>query len=235
MYNGGVDSHVIVALDTADLEQAKSLISRLSPHVFAFKIGHGLVLGHGLDVIRTLQDQGAQRIFLDMKFHDIPSAVALGVYEAARRGVWMMTMHASGGRAMMAAAVEAAADAQPEIPPILLGVTVLTSIDEIALSRQIGIERTLKDQVLHLSEQAIEAGLDGLVCSAHEVSDVRARVGPEPVLVTPGMKSPSGAATDQARVASPADAISNGANYVVIGRALTNAEDPQKALAALGL
>ncbi len=235
MYNSPVDSHVIVALDTSDAGLAEDLIRKLCPHVFAFKIGHGLVLPHGLDVIGRLQEAGAQRIFLDMKFHDIPSSVAIGVYEAAKRGVWMMTMHASGGTAMMAAAVEAAADAQPEIPPILLGVTVLTSIDSKALERQLGVPRTPLDQVLFLAQQAIDSGLDGLVCSAHEVKDVRKLVGPEPVLVTPGMKAPTGAGGDQARVATPHEAFSAGANYVVIGRALTAADDPKEALATLGL
>lgn len=226
---------VIVALDTPNLIAAKETVTRLAKHAFAFKLGHALVLPYGLGALDDLRAAGAQRLFLDMKFHDIPSSVALGVYEATNRGVWMMTMHASGGKAMMAAAVEAAADANPEIPPILLGVTVLTSLDEAALREEVGISRPLADHAIFLAKNAIDAGMDGVVCSAHEVAAIRAQLGPDPIIVAPGIRAAGAARLDQRRTARPADALAAGANYIVVGRAVTAAEDPEKALAEFDL
>jgi orotidine-5'-phosphate decarboxylase len=230
-----VNTHIIAAIDTPDLAVAKETIAKLREHVFAFKIGHALVLSEGLSVIDTLQGVGAQRIFLDLKFHDIPNSVALGVYEAARRGVWMMTVHASGGPAMLAAAVEAVRDASPEIPPCLVGVTVLTSVDGDTLSGQLGVSRSLQEQVKALAKLAIDAELDGVVCSGHDVAMLRAELGHEPILVTPGIRPFGGTVHDQKRVATAAEALAAGANYLVVGRALTTADDPAMALSALGL
>lgn len=230
-----MNSHLIIALDTPDLASAEETVSRLSGIAFAFKIGHALVLGHGLDVVDKLHSAGAQRIFLDMKFHDIPNAVALGVHEATRRGVWMMTLHASGGDAMMLAAVEAAASAHTGIPPVLLGVTVLTSLDDDALSTQIGIGRTVSEHAELLAKRAIQCGVDGVVCSGHEVAHLRSLLGSEPVLVVPGIRQSTGEIQDQKRTMTGADAISKGATYIVVGRALTDTRDPEKALASLGL
>lgn len=230
-----VNTHVIVAVDTSDLAAAKATVRRLANHAFAFKIGHALVLPHGLMAIEELMMAGAQRIFLDMKFHDIPNSVALGVYEATRHGVWMMTLHTSGGDAMMAAAVEAAADANPEIPPVLLGVTVLTSIDQETLTEQLGVQRNLEDHAVALAKRAVACGLDGVVCSGHEVATIRKALGPEPVLVTPGIRRASAATQDQKRVVSGREALDAGATYLVIGRALADAEDPEAALVELGL
>ncbi len=230
-----MNTHVIVAIDTSDLAEAKAQVRKLEKHAFAFKIGHALVLPHGLMAIDELMMAGAQRIFLDMKFHDIPNSVALGVYEATKHGVWMMTLHTSGGDAMMAAAVEAAADANPQIPPVLLGVTVLTSIDQKTLTEQLGVERILEDHAVNLAKRAVSCGLDGVVCSGHEVATIRAAIGPEPVLVTPGIRKSFGETQDQKRVVSGKDALANGATYLVIGRALADAEDPEAALIELGL
>lgn len=230
-----MNSHVIVALDTSDLGEAKDTVTRLSKHVFAFKIGHALVFKKGLEVISHLHDAGAQRVFLDMKFHDIPNSVALGVYEATKRGVWMMTLHCSGGRAMMMAAVEGAQDAAPDIPPVLLGVTVLTSIDDEVLKNEIGVPRTTSEHALHLAHFAMNSGLDGVVCSGHEVRLMRKELGPEAVLVTPGIRSHVGDTHDQKRVVTAKTALEEGANYIVVGRALTQADEPERALAELGL
>jgi orotidine-5'-phosphate decarboxylase len=147
----------------------------------------------------------------------------------------MMTVHASGGVPMMAAAVEAVRDANPEMPPALVGVTVLTSVDEATLREQIGIARSPEEHVLHLARLAIAAELDGVVCSAHEVPLLRRELGREPLLVTPGIRTESGDSDDQARTATGGAALAAGANYIVVGRALTNASDPGRALAALGL
>ena len=230
-----MNTHVIVAIDTSDLILAKATVRRLAQHAFAFKIGHALVLPHGLMAVEELMMAGAQRIFLDMKFHDIPNSVALGVYEAARHGVWMMTLHTSGGDAMMAAAIEAAADANPEIPPVLLGVTVLTSIDQDTLTKQLGVNRDLEEHAISLAKRAVACGLDGVVCSGHEVANIRKALGPEPVLVTPGIRKSSSETQDQKRVVSGKDALNAGATYLVIGRALSDAEDPEAALVELGL
>jgi orotidine-5'-phosphate decarboxylase len=230
-----VNTHLIAALDTPDLSEARNLVRKLEGLVFAYKIGHALVLPHGLGVVDTLQACGAQRVFLDMKFHDIPNSVALGVYEAARRGVWMMTLHASGGLAMMAAAVEAVKDANLEAPPCLVGVTVLTSVDEPTLRSQLGIERTPSEQALRLAKLAMDAELDGVVCSGQDVAMLREALGYDAVLVAPGIRSPEGIAHDQKRTATATDTIAAGANYIVVGRALTDAPDPENALVALGL
>jgi len=230
-----VNTHLIAAIDSPEISEAVETVRRLRDHVFAFKIGHALVLPNGLGIIDTLRNAGAHRIFLDMKFHDIPNSVALGVYEAARHGVWMMTVHASGGTAMMAAAVEAVRDANPEIPPCLVAVTVLTSVDEKTLNEQIGVHRSVQEQVLHLAKQAVAADLDGVVCSGGDVETLRRELGHEPILVTPGIRAVGGSVDDQRRVSTGGDALRMGANYLVVGRALTGAEDPEKALAALGL
>lgn len=230
-----MNTHLIAAIDTPDLEEAKATVRKLSGTVFAFKIGHALVLPHGLDVIEILQSAGASRIFLDMKFHDIPNSVALGVYQAALRGVWMMTVHASGGRAMMAAAVEAVRDANMEIPPCLVGVTVLTSVDEHTLRTDLGVGRSPSEHALHLAHLAMDSELDGVVCSGQEVSLLRKELGHEAILVTPGIRALDSETHDQRRVSSGGDALAAGANYLVVGRSLTSARDPETALAALGL
>lgn len=230
-----MNTHLIAAIDTPNVQEAIETVRRLKDHVFAFKIGHALVLPNGLGIIDTLRDAGAYRVFLDMKFHDIPNSVALGVYEAARHGVWMMTVHASGGKAMMVAAVEAVRDANPEIPPCLVAVTVLTSVDQESLSNQLGVERTVHAQVKHLASLAMQSELDGVVCSGSDVEMLRTELGHEPILVTPGIRPTSGDAQDQKRVSTGGEALRLGANYLVVGRALTGAEDPEKALAALDL
>lgn len=226
----GVDNRVIAALDTSDIGQAREWVSGLREHVFAFKIGHALTLARGLGALEDLRTVGAERVFLDLKFHDIPSVVALAVREAADRGVWMLTMHASGGSQMMAAAAEAGRDG-----PILLGVTVLTSLDEAALRGELGVERTVEEQVTELASLAVRSGLHGVVCSVHEAAAVRRRLGDGPVLVTPGISLGAGASPDQRRTATAAEAFAAGASYVVIGRALTTSSDPAAALAELGV
>lgn len=225
---------IICAIDTGDLNEALSLTRRFAPYVGAFKIGHALTLPNGLDVIPRLQDEGAERIFLDLKFHDIPNSVARGVEEAAKRDVWMMTVHTSGGPAMVAAAVEAAAEFSVGVPPLIVGVSVLTSLDERTLQEHLGVQRTIEEQMVALSRMGVESGLDGVVCSPHEVSAVRQVVG-HAIVVTPGIR-PVGAATDdQKRVGEATQALQDGADYLVIGRVLTGRADPVEALRDLGL
>jgi len=226
---------VICALDTSDLDEAQKIVQKLSNKIGAFKIGHSLTLSHGLDVIQKLQDKGASRIFLDLKFHDIPNTVALAVAEAAKRDVWMLTLHIAGGPAMMTAAAEEASAAGPEKAPLLMGVSVLTSLDEHMLREFLGVNRTLEEHMVSLSKTAIDFGLDGVISSPHEVKPIRSAIGHRGVIVTPGIRLPSGDQHDQKRVASATEALNNGADYLVIGRALIDSPDPDAVLEQLGL
>lgn len=225
---------VICALDTGDLSEAISTVHRLKDYCGAFKIGHGLTLPHGLDVIDRLQDAGAERIFLDLKFHDIPSSVGIGVREAAKRGVWMLTLHLSGGPAMMVAALEEAKAHGAVQRPMLVGVSVLTSLNQHDLTDHLGSPRTIEEHMVYLSKLGVECGLDGVVCSVHEAAAIRREIG-HGVIVTPGIRAVSGEVHDQSRIGDGQDALEAGADYLVIGRALTASSDPMAALASLRL
>lgn len=226
---------IICALDTGNLESALSTVGRLKEFCGAFKIGHALTLPNGLEVIDRLQDAGAERIFLDLKFHDIPSSVGIAVREAAKRKVWMMTLHLSGGPAMLSAAVEEAKMVTLADRPLLVGVSVLTSMDQKTLSDDLGVERTIRDHMVHLSELGTRVGVDGVVCSVHEAAVLREKLPHGAVLVTPGIRASHGDSHDQTRIGDGADAIAAGADYLVIGRALTEADDPERALDELRL
>jgi orotidine-5'-phosphate decarboxylase len=188
-------------------------------------------LPNGLDVIGRLQDAGAQRVFLDLKFHDIPNSVALAVREAAKRGAWMLTIHISGGPAMMAACIEEAR-AFDEDGPLLVGVSVLTSLDQHTLGDHLGVHRTIEEHMVHLSALAVELGLDGVVCSAHEIKAIRHAIG-DAIIVTPGIRFAGAASHDQKRTGEPLKALDDGANYLVMGRTLTELDNPEEALADL--
>lgn len=230
-----MNRQVICALDTPDLDKALSTVRQLRDHIGAFKIGHSLTLNFGLDVIDRLQDAGAQRIFLDLKFHDIPNTVALAVAEAAKRRVWMMTLHISGGPAMMSAAAEQARAYGEEQRPLLIGVSVLTSIDQHMLTNDMGVNRDLEDHMVKLSSLAMQQELDGVVCSAHEIKAIRQAIGQHGCIVTPGIRLSTGDTHDQRRVGDARTAIADGADYLVIGRALTSSPDIHKTLEGLGL
>ena len=223
---------VICALDTGNLDEALTTAKKLAPYVGAFKIGHGLTLPHGLDVVDRLRDVGAHRIFLDLKFHDIPNSVALAVREASKRGVWMLTLHINGGPAMMEAAVEEARNFGEEAPH-LVGVSVLTSLDQNTLTKHLGVNRTIEDHMVALSRLATDYELDGVVCSPHEVAAIRAVIGHK-CIITPGIRMPSGDTHDQQRTGTAMEALRDGADYLVIGRALSHTDDPEAALERLG-
>lgn len=227
---------VICALDTGDLDEALKITRRLSPLVGAFKVGHALTLPHGLDVIDRLRDAGATRVFLDLKFHDIPNSVALAVREAARRGVWMITVHISGGPAMLSAAASEAHDVDGA-PPLIVGVSVLTSLDQHVLTDHLGIQRSVEEHMVYLSKLAIDCDMDGVVCSPQEVSAIRSAIGREGVIVTPGIRQASYPKDedDQKRTGRAADTLAAGADYLVIGRALINSEHPEWTLEEYGL
>lgn len=225
---------VIVALDVADTGSALALASKLDPAACALKVGKELFTSAGADLVRELVARGF-RVFLDLKFHDIPNTVAQACAAATRLGVWMLNVHASGGRAMMAAAreaVERTAREEGIARPLLIAVTVLTSLtaDDLAA---IGIDATPDEQVLRLARLAQAGGLDGVVCSAREAATLKRSLGRAFLLVTPGIRPTGADLDDQARVMTPSQAIAAGADYLVIGRPITAHPDPAAALAAI--
>lgn len=215
---------VIVALDTPDAGQALDLARSLRPEIVWFKVGLELFSSAGPAVVKDLRDLGAQ-VFLDLKLHDIPNTVAKSIESIGRLGVGMTTLHAGGGQAMM----EAAAKARADHGPALLAVTVLTSLDADAL-QTLGITATPEEQVLRLAALAAECGMDGAVCSALEVAQVRTLASDDFLLVTPGIRMTDDSQDDQARVSGPAEAIRRGADFLVVGRPITQASDPRAAV-----
>ncbi len=225
---------LIVAVDVETLSEAAALLDPLVGVLGACKIGSQLFTAAGPAAVETARKRGF-KVFLDLKFHDIPSTVAGAVREATRLGVFMLNVHGSGGLAMMRAAADGAAGAASEFGvtrPICLGVTVLTSLDAPALEREVGARRGLAAHVLHLATLAREAGLDGCVASPQEVRPLRQALGPGWVIVSPGIR-PATTADDQARVATPAAAARAGADYLVVGRPITQAPDPTVAAQAI--
>jgi len=226
---------LIVALDVDSLAQAERLAERLDGLVRRFKIGSQLFTAGGPAVVEAIQKRGAE-VFLDLKFHDIPNTVAGAAREAARLGVFMFNVHASGGLAMMKAAADGAAAAAVELSvrrPLAIAVTVLTSLDRAALHRELGVTSSVEGHVLRLSELAREAGLDGTVASPVEIAAIRRSLGAAWVIVTPGVRPAGSAAGDQSRVATPGAAARAGAHYLVVGRPITGAPDPAAAAAAI--
>ncbi|MDT3707527.1 MAG: orotidine-5'-phosphate decarboxylase [Thiobacillus sp.] len=220
---------IIVALDYADAASALALVERLDPVLCRLKVGKELFTAAGPELVRTLVARGFE-VFLDLKFHDIPNTVAAACRTAAGLGVWMLNVHASGGRRMMEAAHEALADLPK--PPHLIAVTVLTSMSAEDLG-EIGIVGAPADQVLRLARLAHACKLDGVVCSAQEAAMLRAELGTGFRLVTPGIR-PVGVDTgDQRRVMTPSEALRVGATDLVIGRPITAAADPLAALKAI--
>jgi len=228
------DPKVIVALDFANPMHALALADRLDPASCALKVGKELFVIAGPEPVRWMIDRGFN-VFLDLKFHDIPNTVAQACAAATRLGVWMLNVHAAGGRAMLAAAREAVTNAAAEqgrAPPLLIAVTVLTSLADVDL-RETGVAGTATQQALDLARLAASCGLDGAVCSAVEASVLRAARGPDFKLVTPGIRPAGVSRDDQARITTPEAAVANGADYLVIGRAITQASDPLAALAGI--
>ncbi len=222
-------SRVIVALDVPSPEEAWAIASKLDPKACRVKVGKEMFVAAGPGLVERLTAAGFE-VFLDLKFHDIPNTVASACRAAARLGVWMLDVHAFGGREMMQAAREGIEGASHK--PLLVGVTVLTSMSEAQL-REIGVAATPMDAVANLSALAAQSGLDGVVCSAQEAAMLRARFDAPFKLVTPGIRPAGTSADDQHRITTPAQAIVSGVDYLVIGRPITRAADPQAALAAI--
>lgn len=227
---------LLVALDVETGQRALELAEALNEVAGGFKVGNRLFTLEGPALVRSLVARGA-RVFLDLKFHDIPNTVAQAVDAAVQTGAWMIDVHASGGTAMMQAAVRAAGEAARRLgrpAPLLVGVTVLTSIDEPAL-HDTGVQRPLLDHVVALARMAQAAGLHGVVASPHETGSIRQACGPEFAIVTPGIRGASagGNRHDQTRTMGPAEAVRAGASYVVVGRPIIAAADPREAAKAI--
>jgi orotidine-5'-phosphate decarboxylase len=222
---------ILVALDVESAATAIDLAETLRGSVGGFKIGKQLFTAAGPAMVRELTSRG-DRVFLDLKFHDIPNTVAGAVQSAVATGAWMVNVHASGGAAMMTAAAEAAkktATALGQPRPLVIAVTVLTSMDDQALA-EVGIARRMLDQVVHLARLAKDAGLDGVVASPQEVTAIRDACGSDFQIVTPGIRpADQQGKDDQARTMTPAEAMAAGASYLVIGRPITTAPNPREA------
>ncbi|MES2366426.1 MAG: orotidine-5'-phosphate decarboxylase [Pseudomonadota bacterium] len=220
------DPKIIVALDYPDADSALALVARLDPLLCRLKVGKQLFTAAGPGFVELLVRRGFA-VFLDLKFHDIPTTVALACKAAANLGVWMMNVHALGGSTMMRTAREALGESAQR--PLLIAVTLLTSMNEQDM-QEIGLAGNPKEAVLRLASLTEVAGLDGVVCSAQEASLLKHSIGDAFCLVTPGIRPAMVASGDQQRVMTPAAALAAGSDYLVIGRPITHAEDPLKAL-----
>jgi orotidine-5'-phosphate decarboxylase len=223
------DSKIIVALDYANEKDALALVNQLDAKLCKLKVGKELFTAAGPAFVAQLVAKDF-KVFLDLKFHDIPNTVAKACKAASDLGVWMLNVHASGGSAMMKAALEGVN--QSNHHPYLIAVTVLTSMDQTTLT-EINIQQPIAQQVLALAQLTQTAGLDGVVCSAQEASLLRQHVHQDFLLVTPGIRPANANKDDQSRIVTPQEALAQGANYLVIGRPITQAEQPAAALQSI--
>ena len=221
---------IVVALDYQSADQALLMASQLDPKRCRLKVGKELFTSAGPQIVDQLQHFGFE-IFLDLKFHDIPNTVAKAVLAAARMGVWMVNVHASGGAQMMQTTQSALA-AKGGHQPLLIAVTVLTSMDAEGL-KATGIDQSPAERVLSLAHLSQDSGFDGVVCSAQEASLLKSQLGPEFKLITPGIRPSFATVGDQKRVMTPAQAMAAGSDFLVIGRPITGADDPMQALALI--
>ena len=218
--------YIFIPLDTPDLDRALAITSRLKGLIGGVKIGKEFFTALGPAGVQKIKALGTQ-IFVDLKFHDIPNTVAKAIKAAAELGAWMANVHASGGRRMMTAAKEALDEQGGAMQ--LIAVTVLTSMDEADLL-EVGVPRSPGEQVMHLAQLSQKCGLDGVVCSAQEAEVLKASLGADFKLVTPGIRLAASVADDQRRIVSPADAVALGSDYLVIGRPITQSENPLETL-----
>ena len=224
-----VTSQIIIALDFPSTQQALDFVEQVDPQDCCLKIGKELFTLGGPNLVKEIVNKGF-KVFLDLKFHDIPNTVANACHAAADLGIWMLNIHASGGRKMMETAANKLA--QLEQPPLLIGVTILTSLSAAEI-QEVGFNGSPADNVLRLASLADDCGLDGVVCSPLEASAVRTATNSNFKLITPGVRPANAALDDQNRVMTPAKALQAGADYLVIGRPITAAPDPMKSLKSI--
>ena len=228
-----VKDKIIVALDVPTKEEALAIVDELGDKVGAYKIGMQLYNACGPEIIEEVTKRKG-RIFLDLKFHDIPNTVASAARVAANLGVYMFNLHACGGSTMMKAAADALKEEAAKLGverPLLIAVTVLTSMNEEELQGEVGISRSLNEQVAAMAKLAKDCGLDGVVASAKEIKLIREACGDDFLIVTPGIRPRDAAADDQKRIKTPGEAVADGADYLVIGRPITKAADRTAAVA----
>jgi len=222
---------LVLALDVDDLKSAEDLVDKLKDYVGVFKIGSQLFTSEGIKVIEMVNQKGG-KVFLDLKFHDIPNTVKGAAESATKLGVYMFNIHASGGYEMMKAAADAARKTSIKLgikKPFILGVTVLTSINQEILKKEIGVNKNVKEHVVHLAKLAKSAGLDGVVASPQEIKEIRASCGDNFIILTPGIRPAGEELNDQKRIMTPRQALEQGADFIVIGRPIRNAENPVEA------
>jgi len=222
---------LVLALDVDNFKKAEELVSKLNNYVGVFKIGSQLFTAEGAKVVNMVNDKGG-KVFLDLKFHDIPNTVARAAEVATKSGVYIFNVHTSGGYEMMKAAAEATKKTSLALginKPLILGVTLLTSINQEILEKEIGIKKRLEEQVVHLAKLAKAAGLDGVVASPREIKEIRKACGENFVILTPGIRPAGKSSDDQKRIMTPREAIKLGADFLVIGRPIRNAFNPVEA------
>jgi len=222
---------LVLALDVDDFKKAEELVGKLSDYVGVFKIGNQLFTAEGTEVVNMINEREG-KVFLDLKFHDIPNTVARAAEVATKLGVYIFDVHTSGGYEMMKAAAEASKKISSALglrKPLILGVTLLTSINQEILEKDLGIKRRLEEQVVHLAKLAKEAGLDGVVASSREIKEIRKACGEDFVILTPGIRPAGKSSDDQKRIMTPGEAIKLGADFLVIGRPIRNASNPVEA------
>jgi orotidine-5'-phosphate decarboxylase len=232
MGNTELSDRIIVALDVATFDEARQLLDQLGEMPVAFKVGSQLFTSVGPDIIKEIKGRG-KTLFLDLKFHDIPNTVARAAEAAVELGVDIFNIHIAGGMEMMRDAAEATKSKAAELgikKPIILGVTVLTSIDESMFQRVLNTDVSIQDQIAHMAKLAQSAGLDGVVASPHEIKLIRTACGNNFVILTPGVRPEWASRDDQKRTMTPSQAVAAGADYVVIGRPIRQAPNPVGAL-----
>jgi len=219
---------LVLALDVNNFKKAEELVDKLTDYVGVFKIGNQLFTAEGTKVIKMVQEKGG-KVFLDLKFHDIPNTVARAAEVVSKLGIYIFDIHTSGGYEMMKATVEASKKLSFALgisKPLILGVTLLTSINQEILEKEIGIKKRLEEQVVHLAKLAKAAGLDGVVASSWEIKEIRKACGEDFVILTPGIRPAGKSSDDQKRIMTPREAIKLGADFLVIGRPIRNASNP---------
>lgn len=232
MINEEIKKKLVLALDVEDIEEAKKLTDELSPYIGTFKVGLQLFCGYGLEIINYIKEKNAD-FFLDVKLHDIPNTVEHAAYNVIKNGANFFNVHATGGIEMMKAAKKGAMEAYQKYgkkKPLVLAVTVLTSISQEVLSNELSNSKNVEEFVIQLAKNARTAGLDGVVASAKELKAIKRELGDDFIVLTPGIRPLWSLKDDQQRVATPKSAIDDGADYIVLGRAVTKAQDKIEAI-----